>query len=271
MTTRKRKIIVGALAGVFAVGALEATAATAGTPSAVRMAKQAVKLARAADKRSKQALRLAGKPRVPGPQGPAGPQGPQGPPGAAGAAGPTGPQGPAGADGAGPQGAPGPQGPAGPQGATGPQGPAGPQGSAGAQGSPGPRGAGGIVILAPDAAATWPLQPAAETELFGATRNRTASDLTNASQARLIVNVVTAGKGPPQAAELCAQYSLDEITWSDLGANGPCAKIDVAKVSRSGWKDLAAFAKADVYVRVVGKDGDGVVAPAFGNISIEVR
>jgi hypothetical protein len=87
------------------------------------------------------------------------------------------------------------------------------------------------------------------------------------------VNVVTAGKMPPQPAELCAQYfDQSTSTWSYLdGANGPCVTIHQVNLRVSDWLPLAATAKDDVDVRVVGNRGDGVAAPSFGNISIEVK
>jgi hypothetical protein len=85
------------------------------------------------------------------------------------------------------------------------------------------------------------------------------------------VNVATAGASPPPA-QLCAQYSLDQSTWSYFdGADGPCVTTHQVGLRVSGWVALAATAKDDVYVRVVGNRGDGVAAPAFGNISIEVE
>jgi hypothetical protein len=221
-----------------------------------------------------------------GAQGPAGADGAQGAAGADGAQGAAGPQGPAGADGA--DGAPGPQGPAGPPGpagAVGPQGPAGavgPQGPAGADGPQGPAGPEGpqgapgvtigasIPIVAPIGFnQTWSNQPAGLTELSGTTRHRTRFDLTNVTKARLVVNVQTAGA---PTAELCVEYSLDQTTWSALdGGSGSCAPINTTGVRVSPFPVIALAARGDVYLRVVGANGNGTLDPAFGHISIEVR
>jgi hypothetical protein len=118
-------------------------------------------------------------------------------------------------------------------------------------------------------AAAWTNQPAAVTEIFGVTRNRTRFTLTNASQARMHVSVQTIGA---VAAQLCAQYSTDQIAWASLdGSGGPCVPINLLNVQSSGWVNLVAAAKADVYLRLVGQNGDGFLDPAFGNIAIEVK
>jgi hypothetical protein len=214
---------------------------------------------------------------APGPQGPAGAQGPkgdpgpQGPAGANGSDGAPGPQGPAGAEG--PKGDPGPQGPAGANGADGAQGPQGPAGSPGPEGAQGPPGPviGAIIpIVAPIGFnQTWTNQPAAVTELAGTTRHRTRFDLSTVTKARLVVNVQTAGTA---TAQLCVQYSLDQTTWSYLdGGAGPCAPINATGVRVSGSPTVAPAAQGDVFLRVVGVNGDATLDPAFGNISIEVR
>ncbi len=118
-------------------------------------------------------------------------------------------------------------------------------------------------------AAQWPNQPAAVTEIFGATFNRTRFTLTNATQTRLHVNVQAVGAA---GAQLCAQYSTDQVAWSYLdGSAGPCTGIATLTVRSSAWMNLAAAAKADVYLRVVGDDGNGSADPAFGNVAIEVK
>ena len=277
MATRRGKFVSGILAGALVVGGLGVAAGSAGAPSPLRLSKRALRLARAADKRSKLALKVANKPAPAGAQGPMGPQGPVGLQGTSGNDGAAGPQGPAGAPGPtgdpgaagvpGPPGPPGPTGPAGPQGPTGSQGPAGAQGPAGPAGPPSPRES--ISILTPFAiAASWNNQPAATTEVFGTTRNRARFTLTDATQARIHVNVQTVGAA---TAQLCAQYSLDQSAWAYLdGSSGPCAPINALNEQSSSWVNLAASAKADVYLRVVGRNGNGSASPAFGNISIEI-
>jgi hypothetical protein len=115
----------------------------------------------------------------------------------------------------------------------------------------------------------WTNMPAAVTELGATTRHRTRFDLTNVTKARLLVNVMVIGTA---TADLCVEYSLDQATWSALASGaGICTPINATGVRVSGFPNIAAAAKADVYLRVVGRNGNGTLDPAFGSISIEVR
>jgi hypothetical protein len=128
-----------------------------------------------------------------------------------------------------------------------------------------------IPFVAGYATITWTSMPAALTEFNAAARGRIKVDLTNATQARLIVHMMsTAGSAN---AELRAQYSTDDSSFSYMdGATGPSVAINAANVTLvSSWVNLAAGAKADVFLRVVGINGDGATSPTFGNISIQVR
>ena len=220
-----------------------------------------------------------------GPQGdagPAGPEGPEGPQGDAGPAGPQGPQGdvgPVGPEGPeGPQGDPGPAGEQGPQGdagPAGPEGPEGPQGDAGPAGAQGPSGrsAGGVVIAAtPQTAQTWSNMPAAQTELFGNTWGRRASDLTGLAEFRVTVNQGVAGVA---GAFLRAQYSTDGGgTWNNLESGGTGADLDVGAgtgLKVGAWGALDPTAIDDVQLRLVGQNGNGAADPSFRYIGIEFR
>ena len=46
---------------------------------------------------------------------------------------------------------------------------------------------------------------------------------------------------------------------------------ELANLDLTSGNDLVAGAKADVFVRVVGINGDGIASPSFGNISVQVR
>ena len=215
-----------------------------------------------------------------GAQGPAGPDGLQGLQGDTGATGATGAQGPAGPQGpqglTGPQGDPGPQGAPGAPGSTGSQGPAGPegdtgpQGPAGAPGATGPQGPilpGDVTFLSSAGILTeWTNQPGALTEIYGAARNRTKVDLTNATEARFLCNVATTGDA---AATLKVQYSTDQTAWTDLpGAN---ASIGTTGLKVSAFTAVPAGAKQDVFLRVVGLGGDGSEDPAFGVTALQYK
>ncbi len=223
-----------------------------------------------------------------GSQGPEGPQGPQGPQGLQGLQGVQGPPGNDGAPGAqGPQGDAGPQGPQGLQGLQGIQGPAGADGAQGPQGDQGPQGIQGpagpagpasllcIPICASTAAAAaWTNMPAAETFLFGSHRHVIKVDLTNYSQVRLVVNK-QATAGAASSILLVKYRTAFDTTVGNYSAIGT-SSVQVAvnlqnSVQVSNWIDLAAGAKADVFVAVAGSGGDGVLDPSFGSILLEFK
>lgn len=152
----------------------------------------------------------------------------------------------------------------------------------------------------------WGDQPAALTELFGTAQNRTKVDLATllsnvkhakvsvisdatdtaivrpsdwnaahvakALKARLVVNILAAGVA---GAQLRAQYSTDGLTWNYLdGATGPATAIDsvpASGVAASAWVTITAGAIADVFLRVVGINGNAVADPEFGLIQLQVQ
>ena len=125
-------------------------------------------------------------------------------------------------------------------------------------------GGGAVTMLADALQVEWTDQPAALTELFGTTEHRTKIDLTSASTVRLVARVITEGAS---GAVLRAQYSTDESTWDYLdGSTGPEVAIDSTGTIASVVVNLASGAKDDVFLRIVGVDGDGAADPVLGNI-----
>jgi hypothetical protein len=118
---------------------------------------------------------------------------------------------------------------------------------------------------------SWTNQPAALAELDGSTYYRTKQDMTNALQARLIVNVAVAGAATP--AKLRVQYSIDQTTWRYLdGTAGPSVNINSPTgLKVSSWASLEPGAKADVFLRVVGLDGDDTADPQFGLALVQFK
>ena len=115
----------------------------------------------------------------------------------------------------------------------------------------------------------WKAQPSALTEFLGAMRHRLKFDLSKFSQARLMVNVTTAGA---THAKSRVQYSTTGLVWYYLdGLASPSVGINSIGLKVSTWVDLCDGAKADVYLRLVGIDGDGIANPAFGLIAVQVR
>lgn len=115
----------------------------------------------------------------------------------------------------------------------------------------------------------WTAQPAALTEFIGNIFYRTKADLSNANQARLTVVVRTIGR---PTAEIRVQYSTDQTTWYYLdNVSGPGAVIGVAGLIVSPWVNLVAGAKADVFLRLTGINGNAILSPAFGMITVQFR
>jgi hypothetical protein len=101
--------------------------------------------------------------------------------------------------------------------------------------------------------------------------SRTAADLTNASEMRIVVGVTsTPGSA---SAQMRVQYSTDETTWNYVdGASGPAASIATASVtSRGSWVTIDAGAKADVYLRIISINGDGAADPNLRSVQVQVR
>lgn len=97
-------------------------------------------------------------------------------------------------------------------------------------------------------------------------------DLTYAVQARIVVRIATTAF--TAGTKLAFQYSTDETTWNYLdAASGPSVLVATTnQVAVSAWVNLAAGAKADVFVRLVGVAGDNTVNSAVvGPIMLQVR
>ena len=124
------------------------------------------------------------------------------------------------------------------------------------------------------AAAIWTDMPAALTEWSNTqSMTRRRVDLAGYTQARLVWTGSTAGS---TNAEIRVQYSTDNaVTWAYLdGAAGPAcplAPLPAGNVRAAGWVNIAAAAKTDVLLRVVGINGDGVADPNFSTIVLQVK
>ena len=71
---------------------------------------------------------------------------------------------------------------------------------------------------------------------------------------------------------------MDQATWvhldgvaSALTTGTPAVATTAAGLQVSGWVNLVAGAKADVFLRVVGSSSGATGDPAFGNIELQVR
>lgn len=137
-------------------------------------------------------------------------------------------------------------------------------------------GASGSTTTAPQsltfraASETWSAQPAAVTEYLGGTTRRLKQDLTNMNYARLQVSLTTAAA---TGATLAVQYSTDNgTTWNYLdGSSGPYCAISSTGLVVSGWVSIAAAAKADVLLRLVGAGGNASTSPVFVSVMLQYK
>jgi len=122
--------------------------------------------------------------------------------------------------------------------------------------------------------ATWTDMPSAATFLGGSHRHILGVDLTGYTQVRFGVN--KAGTAGFAGSKLILRYrtthSITVGDYSDIGTSEVSAAIDVTDTTaRSSWIDIAAGAKEDVFLTVVGSGGNGVVDPQYGAVYAEFR
>lgn len=137
-------------------------------------------------------------------------------------------------------------------------------------------------------AQVWTNMDAAVQPVFGATvgpQFRKRLDLSGFTQARLVVTMGTVSTLANTTLRL--QYTTDltgATGWTNIDgaaddASAPrtiasAVRIDTATTlvpAAGAWVNLAAAARGDVLVRVVGQDGDGIIDPTFIAISIQCR
>jgi hypothetical protein len=123
---------------------------------------------------------------------------------------------------------------------------------------------------------TWLSMPAAVTFFDNSTGFVTQADLTAYNQVRLIVNKqATAGAA---SSKIILRYQATSgspftaSSYSDIGTSEVSVAVNVANnILVSSWINMATAAKDDVWVTIVGIDGDGTISPQFGNIYAEFR
>jgi hypothetical protein len=123
------------------------------------------------------------------------------------------------------------------------------------------------VASTPQTVQTWTNQPAASTELFGATNARFTANAINATHYRLVVNQSVAGTA---GADFNLQCSADNTTFIAADTAG-AGEVDVGTgtgVKNGNETALVAGCKGLRYWRIVGKQGNGVDDPAYRQIKV---
>ena len=127
-------------------------------------------------------------------------------------------------------------------------------------------------------AMAWTNMPAAESFLFSTSSAAKAThklDLTSYTQARLLVQK-TAVAGAA-ASKLLLKYATTYVnSVASLAGNIGTSEVSVPvnvlnALQDSGWVNLAAGAKAEVFIYVTGSGGDGALDPQFGTIVAEFK
>lgn len=113
----------------------------------------------------------------------------------------------------------------------------------------------------------WTNMPAASTELIGTGGSlRVKADLTTRKQVRMVANIYIAGAA---GADLHAEYSTDGSAWSTLTSEVAIDSVGLPHVG--AWEAIPVGAQTDVFIRVIGKDGNATADPGIGPTGIEVR
>jgi len=116
----------------------------------------------------------------------------------------------------------------------------------------------------PTAAAIFPITFAAIQEV----------DLTNFTQVRFRVNKLTVAGAAASLLILryATTYTQTAASYLDIGTSVVSVAINVtATYLDTGWINLVAGAKAEVYIVPIGISGNGTADPVFGSIVAEFQ
>lgn len=119
---------------------------------------------------------------------------------------------------------------------------------------------------------TWTNMPLAATVFGGASfQIKALVDLRGMTQYRILAGMRAAGAA---GADLDVEYSTDDATYNDMELSGTGGEVAIgsAAFNVGAWTDMAVAAQAnEIYLRIIGKDGDGVVDPTFDIVIIQFR
>jgi hypothetical protein len=123
---------------------------------------------------------------------------------------------------------------------------------------------------------TWLDMPSALSFFDSSNTYVTQLELSSFNQVRLVVNKL--GTAGATGSKLILRFQdttgapFTASSYSDIGTSEVSVTVDVANnILVSSWINLATAAKDDVWVALLGVDGDGAIDPTFGNIYAEFR
>jgi hypothetical protein len=135
-------------------------------------------------------------------------------------------------------------------------------------------GSGQLRLTFSTASTIWTNMPAAVTLLFGTASAIIKADLSTYTQCRLLVNklAVAGNTNSKLILEYATTYTQTATSYLDIGTTEvSCAATGTNTYVDSGWINLAAGAKADVFITVTGINGNGTLDPVFGSITAEFK
>lgn len=131
-----------------------------------------------------------------------------------------------------------------------------------------------ITIIASTANLVLTNQANAEQFLGNTSRDIHKVDLTNYTQVRLLVRVGS-GSASPNSPRVYAEYAPAFTTtlgdYLAIGASAVNCSIAATGLIDSGWINLVAGAKADVFITILQNGGNGSADPALGPIAVQFK
>lgn len=121
---------------------------------------------------------------------------------------------------------------------------------------------------------SWVNMPSARAFLFGSSRHVMRYDLGRCREARLMARVMATpgATGSQLRAMYATAFSTDVNDYSDLGETPIVVSVDAANVFVvSSWVTIVAAARADVWLAVMGENGNGAADPVLGSVFVQCR
>jgi hypothetical protein len=126
-------------------------------------------------------------------------------------------------------------------------------------------------LASPNTAVAWNNMSAASTEWLGHTRTRVKADLSGLTEFRMQGYLNAAGAS---ASRLRLEYSLDGSSWASLEESaGTTGDLSLATTGLTvgSFGTIAAAARTDVFLRVMGSAGNGNADPSWYSLRMQAR
>lgn len=131
-----------------------------------------------------------------------------------------------------------------------------------------------VPFLSLGSTVVWNMFPSSSGFLFSDFDAVTQVDLTYYTEARLIVvkKAIAGSAGSQICLRYIGAFSTTASDYLALGTSEIYVAIDtINTVLASAWISITTFAKADVFLAIIGLGGDDSTGPEFGNISAQFR